>query len=122
MARPTATIAVALLALLLIHGVASLPDATAATNARRLQGSHSEENMASVKGHHHRRAARKLHQHPHPPMMTTGVDAALGGAKKLLGAVDTAASGGKRGKRQLLDDATRTARVLTDYACDYDYC
>jgi hypothetical protein len=57
-------------------------------------------------------------------MMTTGGDAALGGAKKLLGAVDTAAaaSGDKRGKRQLLDDATCTARVLTDYACDYDYC
>jgi hypothetical protein len=58
-------------------------------------------------------------------MMTTGVDAALGGAKKLLGAASTAAataSGGKHGKRQLLDDATRSARVLTDYHCDYDYC
>jgi hypothetical protein len=130
MARPAATIAVALLALLLIHGVASLPDATAATvkttTARRL---HSIDRHAAgdvtIGAPHRRAAARKLHQRPHPPMMDNG-DVVIGGAKKLLNTVATAAADGEV-KRQLLNDAAavkrarRLARALTDYSYAYSY-
>jgi hypothetical protein len=65
MARPAAAIAVALLALLLIHGVASLPDAASTVKARRLHASHHGD-VASNGGHPHRHASRKLHQRTHP--------------------------------------------------------
>jgi hypothetical protein len=135
MARPAAAIAVALLALLFIHGVASLPDATAATarttTARRL---HSINRHAAgdvtIGAPHRRHAARKLRQaaEPHPPMMPAVGDVVVGagGAKKLMHAVETAAADGEV-KRQLLSDAAavkrarRHARALTDYSYSYSY-
>jgi hypothetical protein len=67
MARPAATIAVALLALLLIHGVASLPDASAAGSRNRI--------------------SRKLRQHSIPSIMAAGVE----GMRKLAQAAPAAA-------------------------------
>jgi hypothetical protein len=134
MARPAATIAVALLALLFIHGVASLPDATAATvkttTARRLHstgvGNRHATGDVTIGAPHRRHAARKLHQHPHPPMMPADGDVVIGGAKKLLNTVATAAADGEV-KRQLLNNiaavkrARRLARALTDYSYAYSY-
>jgi hypothetical protein len=126
MARPAAAIAVALLALLLIHGVASLPDAAATTvkttTARHLHslGPHAAGDVTI--GTPRRHAARKLRQHPHPP---GEVVIGAGGAKKLLNTVATAAADGE-GQRKLLNDAAvkragRHARALTDYSYSYSY-
>jgi hypothetical protein len=133
MTRPAATIAVVLLALLLIHSVASLPDATAAsaktTTARRLHSINRHAAGDVTIGAPHRRAARKLHQRPHPPVMDNG-DVVIGGAKKLLNTVATAAADGEA-QRKLLNEAAlkvtemkrarRHARSLSDYSYSYSY-
>jgi hypothetical protein len=114
---------VALLARLLIHGVASLPEApTKTTAAHRLRTNHhGDVTIGGGPGH----AARKLRQQPHASLMTAaaGGDVVIGGVKKLLAKAADATGGGEN-KRQLLHDAvtkraTRIARKLADY--DYDY-
>ncbi|KAF6246272.1 hypothetical protein COO60DRAFT_1594242 [Scenedesmus sp. NREL 46B-D3] len=123
MAR-SAAVAVALVAVLFIHGVASLPKVTktpGTPSARRLHSSNGNGDV--VIGAAHRHPARRLHHLPHPPMKPSGVDVVIGDARKLMG---QASAVGGEGRRNLLEDAVvtrakRTARALRYYDYDYDY-
>ncbi|KAF6255438.1 hypothetical protein COO60DRAFT_1535316 [Scenedesmus sp. NREL 46B-D3] len=118
----SAAVAVALVAVLFIHGVASLPRVTTTPGTPSARHLHSSNGNGDVViGGAHRRPARRLHHLPHPPMKPIGVDVVFGGARKLMG---QASAVGGEGRRKLLEDAVvtrakRTARALRDY--DYDY-
>ncbi|WIA40409.1 hypothetical protein OEZ86_013766 [Tetradesmus obliquus] len=125
MTRPAAATAVMLLALLLIHGVASLPEAPKTMTARRLRTTPAMGQLdVLIGGSPGHIAARKLRQNPHATIMASAAgDVVVGGAKKLL-AMGQATTAVEKGNRKLLHDAvreraTRIARKLADY--DYDY-